>query len=82
MNSATINTKINKAREPWQGGREAHAKVKQMKPELKRIFFWPFVSYFSVFLLVHKIRDLNNKRRKIKKIQKLETPTDLNITQN
>jgi hypothetical protein len=48
MDFAMINSKINKDEESWQGGREAHAKVKQMKPELKRLLLGA-VSYFSVF---------------------------------
>jgi hypothetical protein len=64
MNSATINSKINKAEEPWQGGVEAHAKVKQTKPELKRIFFLTLFRIFPFFFLSVFLRDSNDKRRK------------------
>jgi hypothetical protein len=75
MNSATINSKINKAGEPWQ----AHAKA-QMNPELKRSLLLGAVSYFSVFLLVvffARFERYTKKNTEIKDPDRFENHTKL-----
>jgi hypothetical protein len=65
MDFAMINSKINKDEESWQGGREAHAKVKQMKPELKGLLLGVVFVFFAFsFCSIFFSCDLSDKRRK------------------